>query len=66
MTKIRDTKTNEIYKGSSADSIARRVWGRKCTVRHSRQVAGQAMVVKPVGSTGQDFTVVATVHVIEG
>lgn len=66
MTQLRDVKTNETYKGRSADSIARRVWGRKCTVRHNQAVSGEAMVVKPVGSTGQDFTVVATVHVIEG
>lgn len=63
MLTIRDKKTNETYKGRSPESVARRVWGRTCSVKYNQQVAGEAMVVKPVGSTGQDFTVVAHVQV---
>lgn len=56
MTQIKDLSDGTYYSGRTAETIARRVWGRKARVVRSAdpndQVYGRAMVVEGAPAAG--------------
>lgn len=55
MTQIKDLSDGTYYSGRTAETIARRVWGRKAKVVHSADrnaPAGRAMVVEDAPAAG--------------
>lgn len=64
---IKDVKTQEVFRGHSVSSIARRVWGRDVKVVMQQEVSGLYEVMGPVvPSNPSSRPVLATIWAADG
>lgn len=67
MYEIKDVKTQQVFRGHSVSSIARRVWGRDVKVVMQQNVSGLYEVLGPVvPSDPSGRMVLATIWAADG